>query len=253
MDIVTLAMAKKYTKDSLEGMGAIQGKPGPKGDPGTTFTPSVSEAGVISFTNDGGLPNPDPVDIKGPKGDSGEGVPAGGADGQILAKDGSADYSTKWVDPPEGGSSEVYSTEETRIGTWVDGKPLYRRVVKATLPSGVTGTPFYTISNADEIVSYKVTAYYSSSNMYVQFPFQLDAGWGGVVVIDSGLQLRGTATSIFGNPYTAIFEYTKTTDVATIELDASERVVYAAAKAEQYSIPSPAVTASTASAEIEKI
>lgn len=27
---------------------------------------------------------------------------------------------------PEGG--EVYSTEETQIGTWIDGKPLYRKV-----------------------------------------------------------------------------------------------------------------------------
>lgn len=39
---------------------------GPKGDPGTTFTPSVSPDGVLSWTNDDGLPNPEPVDIKGP-------------------------------------------------------------------------------------------------------------------------------------------------------------------------------------------
>ena len=38
---------------------------------GATFTPSVSAAGVISWTNDKGLPNPDPVNIKGPKGDTG--------------------------------------------------------------------------------------------------------------------------------------------------------------------------------------
>lgn len=28
-----------------------------------------------------------------------------------------------------GSSEEVYSTEETRIGTWIDGKPLYRKVL----------------------------------------------------------------------------------------------------------------------------
>ena len=39
---------------------------------GYTFTPAVSSAGVISWTNDGGLPNPDPVNIKGPKGDKGD-------------------------------------------------------------------------------------------------------------------------------------------------------------------------------------
>lgn len=38
---------------------------------GTTFTPSVSEDGIISWTNDGGKENPAPVNIKGQKGDSG--------------------------------------------------------------------------------------------------------------------------------------------------------------------------------------
>lgn len=33
----------------------------------------------------------------------------------------------------EGG--EIYSMEETRIGTWIDGKPLYRKVVKSVVPS----------------------------------------------------------------------------------------------------------------------
>lgn len=28
-----------------------------------------------------------------------------------------------------GGSSNIYSTEERRVGTWIDGKPLYRKVV----------------------------------------------------------------------------------------------------------------------------
>lgn len=46
---------------------------GPKGDPGAVYTPSVSPEGLLSWTNDGGLPNPQPVDIKGPKGDPGEG------------------------------------------------------------------------------------------------------------------------------------------------------------------------------------
>lgn len=36
------------------------------GGSGATFTPSVSSAGVISWTNDKGLPNPTPVNIKGP-------------------------------------------------------------------------------------------------------------------------------------------------------------------------------------------
>lgn len=44
----------------------LTGIPGPDG---TTFRPRVSEEGIISWTNDGGKPNPAPVNIKGPKGD----------------------------------------------------------------------------------------------------------------------------------------------------------------------------------------
>lgn len=36
-----------------------------KGDDGVTYTPHI-EGGVLSWTNDGGRENPDPVDIRGP-------------------------------------------------------------------------------------------------------------------------------------------------------------------------------------------
>lgn len=46
-----------------------------------------------------------------------------------------------------------YSTSERRIGTWIDGKPLYRRIYQFDLPQCVTsGTPViesHTISNAE--------------------------------------------------------------------------------------------------------
>lgn len=42
--------------------------PGLPGADGVTFTPSVSEAGKISWTNDGEKENPEPVDIMGPPG-----------------------------------------------------------------------------------------------------------------------------------------------------------------------------------------
>lgn len=45
---------------------------GRDGIDGVTFIPFVSSEGVISFVNDGGLPNPDPVNIKGPAGAAGE-------------------------------------------------------------------------------------------------------------------------------------------------------------------------------------
>lgn len=45
--------------------GTIVAPQGESGKNGVTFTPSVSEAGILSWTNDGGLANPDPVNIKG--------------------------------------------------------------------------------------------------------------------------------------------------------------------------------------------
>lgn len=47
------------------------GETGPKGATGAVFTPSVSSAGVISWTNNGGLANPTSVNIKGPQGEQG--------------------------------------------------------------------------------------------------------------------------------------------------------------------------------------
>lgn len=38
---------------------------------GTTFTPSLSNTGELSWTNDGGLANPATINIKGPKGEGG--------------------------------------------------------------------------------------------------------------------------------------------------------------------------------------
>lgn len=47
------------------------------GEKGDTFIPSVSQEGVISWTNDGGRPNPDPVNIRGPIGNTGPQGPKG--------------------------------------------------------------------------------------------------------------------------------------------------------------------------------
>ena len=43
-----------------------------KGDTGAVFIPSVSDEGVLSWSNDGGLENPEPKEIRGPRGETGE-------------------------------------------------------------------------------------------------------------------------------------------------------------------------------------
>lgn len=56
-----------------------QGPKGDTGEQGATFTPSVDADGNLSWTNDKGLSNPPTVNIKGPKGEAGEGGGGGGS------------------------------------------------------------------------------------------------------------------------------------------------------------------------------
>ena len=53
-----------------QGEQGPQGVPGEQGSKGTTFIPSVDADGNLSWENDGGLSNPDPINIKGPAGPS---------------------------------------------------------------------------------------------------------------------------------------------------------------------------------------
>ena len=56
------------------GPQGVKGDPGEKGDTGArgiTFTPVVDSKGNISWSNDGGLENPQAVNITGPQGDTG--------------------------------------------------------------------------------------------------------------------------------------------------------------------------------------
>lgn len=54
-----------YWKLVVSGQPGVQGK---QGNTGVTFTPHVDADGNLSWTNDGGLENPQTVNIKGPKG-----------------------------------------------------------------------------------------------------------------------------------------------------------------------------------------
>lgn len=59
------------------GPQGLKGDTGATGASGATFTPSVSSAGVLSWSNNKGLSNPSSVNIKGPKGDTGAQGPQG--------------------------------------------------------------------------------------------------------------------------------------------------------------------------------
>lgn len=84
-------------KDGAKGADGAPGKDGTNGRDGVTFTPAMSAAGDLSWSNDGGLANPETVNLKGPKGDTGAQGPQGetgpaGADGKTPVK--GTDYFT---------------------------------------------------------------------------------------------------------------------------------------------------------------
>lgn len=80
------------------------GSQGPKGVTGAVFTPTVSSAGLLSWSNNGGLSNPASVNIKGPKGDT-------GAQGSAGAKGDKGDTGAK------GNPGAVFTPAVTADGT----------------------------------------------------------------------------------------------------------------------------------------
>lgn len=84
-NVVTVTLSNGTTstfnvKNGSKGSSGTNGTNGKDGANGATFTPSVDANGNLSWTNDKGLANPATVNIKGPKGDSGEGGGSGGGD-----------------------------------------------------------------------------------------------------------------------------------------------------------------------------
>lgn len=136
-------------------------------------------------------------------------------------------YKNKILGGNSGGSSgsgEVYSTEETRVGTWIDGKPLYRKVIQGNGPPAlnawaVIGQPIPDI----EYIA-KVDAYIANTNTgtWIPLPFVVQ-GHGTVSALYdiTGTDGRVVGLNVFSNysgitevPIMAILEYTKTTDEA---------------------------------------
>lgn len=103
-------------------------------------------------------------------------------------------------------AKENYSEYEEEIGTWIDGKPIYRKVSNVTISNKSTWTSLISISNLDKLINVygfckNVTLpRYESSNYYVQFLFE-----------NNYLKYMANGTS--GSAF-IVTEYTKTTDTS---------------------------------------
>ena len=116
-----------------------------------------------------------------------------------------------------GGSEEVYSTEETRIGTWIDGKPIYRKVY--VLNSGQNGehmidVPGFDVSQIDTMVRMNaIIKGIQSSGTWVQDGWNFSASNLLNFQISEGHMRIAHSPAFYANrPLWVILEYTKTTD-----------------------------------------
>ena len=104
-------------------------------------------------------------------------------------------------------SGDNYSTNEQVIGTWIDGKPLYRKVVVIDNPSsGMT----FSIANIDEPIN---VIWKQAHPTGVFFSYNYDGSSMCIINFDSTsknfvVQMGGG----FGGKIVAIVEYTKTND-----------------------------------------
>lgn len=111
-------------------------------------------------------------------------------------------------------TGETYSTNEIKTNkVWIDGKPIYRKVINSKCPSkSATWATISSNLNADEILSYTGYIEFSTSEHKLlavgtsQFTyFQLNK-------TSHELQIATNDSGFFGKPIKVIIEYTKITD-----------------------------------------
>ena len=110
---------------------------------------------------------------------------------------------------PEGG--EVYSTLETRIGTWIDGKPIYRRVIETTVPNA-TGKwlPAERVDNVDKVI--RLDTFVERADLTFPGNFGTHFYVGYLLKESSiGVYIGSNQADYIGRPFYAIIEYTKPT------------------------------------------
>lgn len=126
---------------------------------------------------------------------------------------------TDYVEYKDFTNNDIYSTNEIKIGTWIDGKPLYRKVIRysGSLTSGSNQIP-HGISNLDNIVNKNCfIEFYSGSvkSIYGHGTYIDNTQFISISTINStnvNLYIGSAWANSFTNGCYIILEYTKTTD-----------------------------------------
>lgn len=135
-------------------------------------------------------------------------LPADGEPGQVLTK---TDDGAEWKD------NEIYSLEETRIGTWIDGDPLYRIASKVTLPNSSTSATVLTLKSGINIKKiYGSMVRILSDGEYVYpIPYSSNVATVAIYTWDSRIRIEISGASkeaFYSIPAIIVVEYTKSSD-----------------------------------------
>lgn len=115
-------------------------------------------------------------------------------------------------------TSNNYSTEEKQIGTWINGKPLYRKVINTTSPiCNTNGT--YVISTIDvadniDFAVIELAFILDNANQVQTIPYINNSGNMIKAFINANkkIHLTHNVKDYSERQVTVVVEYTKTTD-----------------------------------------
>lgn len=129
---------------------------------------------------------------------------------ELLIKDLSVQVDTNTSDIQCIKEAEVHSTNEVKTNkVWIDGKPIYRKVIRFTNSNTDWGS-IDVITDLDEIVILSGYVYDSGNNKTVIPSYGNDSV---SIYITQGGSIRKKATSYYQNKSgVLLIEYTKTTD-----------------------------------------
>lgn len=114
----------------------------------------------------------------------------------------------------QGGIAHHYSTDETVIGTWIDGKPLYEKTIDCgALPNSTTKNVEHSISDMGYAVAIQGSAINTNTGIRIPLPYVYGNARCLQIYIDSThvKLIAAENMSIYTQSYITI-QYTKTTD-----------------------------------------
>ena len=254
------ALSKKFTTDTVEGGGAVQGK-----NCIITDISPITGGNRITFewTLDNGTVQTDTLDVMdgadgatGPKGDKGDkgdkgndgadgvGVPNGGTTGQILVKKSNTDYDTEWADESGGGDASLESDVTANMtvgaiasGTTVEEGTTFTEFVQKLLVAEIAPETTFTASGSGvkevgasvtPTLTLNITSKGTGTPTAIKF-------YSGSTLLDSQAYVDGTNSYSFTmtdaitttTTVKGVLEYTKSDGAASIEKTATYTFVMA--------------------------